>query len=1027
VRARAAFFVALLSIWPAQTIHGQGLAGASVTGTVTDQSSGSTKLITAAVVTLTNTATGNVWRAVTSERGTFRFDDLPVGGPFMLAVRAIGYHQTLLTGVVLHAGDRVTADVILDHVQARTLDAVVVGARGAREERGRRAGKFIPGDVARRLPLLDRRFVGLLALSPWTSGNPPLSIGGQHSRFNAIQVDGAAASDFFGVNVTPGGGAGAASLSLEAIDELHILIAPFDVRQGGFSGGLINAVTRSGTNHFQTSGFASLARSDLVGLDTAGAATQRFSSVQYGMTAGGPIVPNRVHYFAAAEVQARSSPAVSTVDVNQAVAARAAQISRDVYGFDPGGIDTPNLRQPSWNVFTKLSWQVSPRHLIDVSVNSVNGSSDVLGRSIADRSNRDGWALSASGVVNTSSATTLRARAASIFGGFTNEGIIGYSVLSDDRDSRLRVPLFLIQSDVTKAYVAAGSVTNATGTFTHQRIVELTDNLSWSRGSHVLTVGTQNHLLHFRDNLFVGSWGVWAFSSADAYEQRQPARYEITLPVRPGGPLAAYSVAEASAYAQDRWSALRRLTLTVGVRVDAPFFDRPFRNDSLAADATLGHIDTAVFPSGNSVLSPRVGFSYDVGGGRNSWVLRGGVGAFAGHPPYAWMTNAYSGTGMEQTRLVCESADGVPAPVTDIAALPRSCLRSSGTSAPVPTVTTFGPHTRFQEAIKLDLGVEHELGSGYVGSLDVVHTTTRNTLTIIDRNLAAPVVSGEGRLMYGTIAAGGIARPMRIDGTHFGPVYDFENRSGDRETSIATEIHRDWSSGAFVQLGYAWSRTEDLMSLLGTSSGIMFQNNPLDGSIADRRLRLSNRDVPQSVVAAAVVPLALSTTVSFVFRAHSGAPYAYLVGGDANAEGTSGNDLVYIPRDAHDITLVAPDSFPNLDAFIQQEACLRTQRGRVMSRNSCRNASVQTLDVRLAKSVRGLEISADVFNVPNLLDRNWGLVRETTNKEGVPLLSVVGWDAAANRPVYNVTLPSRNRVVPDASRWRVQLGARFSP
>jgi hypothetical protein len=955
------------------------------------------------------------------------FDDLPVGGPFTLAVRAIGYQQTLLTGIVLHAGDRVTTDVSLDQVQARTLDPIVVRATSLRDAGAGGPANFIPGDVARRLPLLDRKFVGLFALSPWTSGNPPLSIGGQHSRFNAIQVDGAAASDFFGVNVTPGGGAGAASLSLEAIEELHILIAPFDVRQGGFSGGLINAVTRSGTNHFRTSGVASLARSDLVGVDTAGAAAQRFGSLQYGMTVGGPIVPDRVHYFAAAEIQARSSPAVSTVDVNQAAAARAAQISRDVYGFDPGGIDTPDLRQPSWNVFTKLSWQMSPQHLIDVTVNSVNGSSDVLGRSIADRSNRDGWALSQSGVVSTSSATMLRARAASVFGAFTNEAIIGYSVLSDNRDSQLRAPLFLIQSDATKAYIAAGSVTNATGTFTDQRIVELTDNVSWSRGSHVLTVGTQNHLLHFRDNLFVGSWGVWAFPSADAYEQRQPSRYEVSLPVRPGGPLADFSVAEVAAYAQDHWSASRRLTFTAGVRVDAPFFDRPFRNDSLAADAALGHIDTSVFPSGNAVLSPRVGFSYDVGGGRNLWMLRGGAGVFAGHPLYAWMTNAYSGTGMEQTHLVCESADGVPAPVTDIAALPKSCLRSSGTSAPVPTVTTFAPDTRFQQAIKLDLGVEHELGKGYVGSIDMVHTTTRNTLTIVDRNLVAPSVSGEGRLMYGTIAAGGIARPLRIDAEHFGPVYEFANRSGDRATSVATEVHRDWSSGAFVQLGYAWSRTEDLISLLGVSSTLMFQNNPIDGSIADRQLRRSNRDAPQSVVAAAVLPLAFSTTASFVFRAHSGAPYAYLVGGDANADGTSGNDLVYVPRDAHDITLAAADSFPKLDAFIEQEGCLRTQRGRVMSRNSCRNASVQTLDIRLAKSAHGVEVSADVFNAPNLLDRNWGLMRETTNREGVPLLSVVGWDAAANRPVYNVTLPSRDRVVPDASRWRVQLGARFAP
>jgi hypothetical protein len=389
------------------------------------------------------------------------------------------------------------------------------------------------------------------------------------------------------------------------------------------------------------------------------------------------------------------------------------------------------------------------------------------------------------------------------------------------------------------------------------------------------------------------------------------------------------------------------------------------------------------------------------------------------------MTNAYSSTGMEQTHLVCGSADGVPAPATDITALPTRCLRSSGTAGPLPLVTTFAPGTRFQQAIKLDLGLEHDFGRGYVASLDIVRTRTRNTLTIVDNNLAAPTTTAEGRAMYGSISATGAARPARIDAAHFGPVYEFENRTGDRETAVATEVHRAWKSSLFLQIGYAWSRTEDLISLFGTSSTIMFQNNPIDGSIADRRLRRSNRDVPQTVAAAAVVPLAFSTTASFVFRAHSGAPYAYLVSGDANADGTSGNDLAYIPRDSRDMSLASPDSFARLDAFIEQEGCLRTQRGRVMSRNSCRNASVQSLDVQFAKDLRGLELTADVFNLPNLLDRTWGLVRETTNKEGVALLTIAGWDAAANRPVYELALPSQNRVVPDASRWRIQLGARW--
>ena len=279
--------------------------------------------------------------------------------------------------------------------------------------------------------------------------------------------------------------------------------------------------------------------------------------------------------------------------------------------------------------------------------------------------------------------------------------------------------------------------------------------------------------------------------------------------------------------------------------------------------------------------------------------------------------------------------------------------------------------------------------------------------------------------MYGTISAAGPAQPSRIDGAHFGPVYELENRSGDRATSFTAELHREWGSRAFAQVGYAWSRTEDHMSLLGTSSAILFQNNPIDGSIANRRLRRSNRDTPHNVVAAAVIPLKFATTASVFFRAHSGAPYAYLVGGDANADGNSSNDLAYVPRDANDISLTKPEDYASLQSFIESERCLRSQRGRVMARNSCRNPNVWNLDARLAKDFRGLELSADVFNLPNLLDRDWGLQRQTTDREGVSLMSVAGWDATANRPKYSVTLPARNVVVPDASRWRIQLGARW--
>ena len=295
-------------------------------------------------------------------------------------------------------------------------------------------------------------------------------------------------------------------------------------------------------------------------------------------------------------------------------------------------------------------------------------------------------------------------------------------------------------------------------------------------------------------------------------------------------------------------------------------------------------------------------------------------------------------------------------------------------------------------------------------------------------------------MVYGTLSTSQgrvVSYPTRVDSLNFGPVYRFGNISADRSTSVAAEVQKHWTGGGQLQFGYSWSRSEDVMSLAGFNGLVILTTNPIDGSIARRNLRRSARDIPHNLVATAVVPVRFGLTASIFFRARSGTPYAYVNNGDANADGTQGNDLAYIPRDAADVSLANPADYALLDAFIDTESCLRNQRGHIMSRNSCRNPAVQSLDLRLAKSFRTrreerLEVSADVFNLPNLLNHGSGLVRETTGREETQLLTVVGWDGAANRPRYRIPTSSgqlavrRNGIVVDASRWRMQLGARYS-
>jgi len=1036
--AVAMFFLAGIVAGGSTRTSAQGLAGAAIEGTVVSADGAPVR---GAIVTLTESETGSRRVGSAGERGTYLFENVAVGS-YRLEARAIGKLPASREGIVLHLGERVRIRQVLYSDAAKKLGDVTVNGLAARDAGAGGPAHSVPGEAIRNLPLLNRNFVDLFAMSPQALGPGSLWVSGQHSRFNAIQIDGATGNDLFGVNVTAGSGAGGRAISLEALREIRILVAPFDVRQGGFSGGLINAVTRSGSNSFHGAAFSSYSRSELVGRDTSGAGVATFDQVQYGISVGGPLVRDRLHYFAVLEGQSRTTqfagPSVDepATGVSEATALRAAQIFRDRFGFDPGGPEPPDLSQPNGNALLKLSWQPSRNHSVELTQSVSRARSEDLNRVSRDLSSVAGWQLSNSGSISKNSSSSTRLKAISAFGKLTNEAVISASAVDLSVDSRNRVPLFTVQADLANHYLAAGSTKAAQGTRTTQKVFEFTDNISLSSGAHHFTFGTQNIVLHTRDNFFLGSWGVWSFSSVDALDRGEPSLYEVALPLTENGPLADYSSTLLSAYVQDHWRPYDRLSFTVGIRVDAPYIDAPRTNATLASNRNLGAIDTGNFPSRNAVVAPRVGFAWELGSDRRA-LLRGGIGAFTGRPPMAWLTGAFSNTGQEQTLLVCRRADGVPAPTSDITRLPTRCLNAAAPPS-VPSVNYFDAGYRFQQAVKYAVGLDRDFGRSIQGSIDVIHTRSRNTTVVRDVNLVNRGINAEGRTMYGSIASNGVASPARIENAEFGPIYLYSNVSADRSTSVAVSAQRRWSSGGLLQIGYDWSRTLDVMSMTGFISTVILRSSPVDGTLSERLLRRSGRDIPHSLVATAIFPAGWGLTASSFLRVRSGTPYAFTAGGDANADGTARNDLAYIPRDAGDLSLANPDRYPALDQFIESQPCLRRQRGRIMARNTCRNPPFYSFDGRIARKLtvrdsRGLEISADLFNIPNMLNRHWGLVRETTSREDMALLPVRSWDSVMNRPRYAVPvasngqpiLPSIDRVVPDASRWRIQLGMRY--
>jgi hypothetical protein len=465
-----------------------------------------------------------------------------------------------------------------------------------------------------------------------------------------------------------------------------------------------------------------------------------------------------------------------------------------------------------------------------------------------------------------------------------------------------------------------------------------------------------------------------------------------------------------------------------------PFNDKPVQNPDLLASVLK--VNTAAYPSGNVLVSPRFGFNYDVTG-EGSTIVRGGAGIFSGRPPYVWMSNAFTNTGREQVTLIC-SGNSVPTFTVDAGNLPTTCATGGAPSPPASSVNYFDPKFRFQQAVKYSLGIDQQLGWGVVGTLDFLYTGARNQLYFLDENVREEGANGEGRMMYGLPNQAGTAIVRSIPTTAFRQVIRHENRSRDYSWLVTGQLQKRFSGGVEFNVAYTRSETKDLMSLGSSTAGSNLLNTPLIGTQREREMQTSAFHIPHKITVSGSFGLPFGLGASVIYSGRSGSGYAYVVNGDANGDGMSTNDMVYVPRDPSEISLQNAADWDVLNAFIVSEKCLRDQRGRIMARNSCRNPWVSFVDLRFTKYIptlsgQALELSADVFNLLNLIDGDWGLVRETNLFEQRTLLNLVGYDTrgtpttADDRGRYTLSTNNffRERVQVGSSRWRMQIGAKY--
>lgn len=1063
---------------PIHLASAQGVTTAAINGTITDESGAPLPGVN---VVATHEPTGTSYGTATQPNGRYTLLNLQSGGPYTVEASFIGFRVARETGINLTLGQTRELDFELQEATVELGEVEVVGTTSSvlnSERTG--ASTNVDEQTIERLPTITRSLSDFARLTPQATGGN--SLAGRNNRYNNIQIDGATLNDVFGLSGTgaPGGQAGTQPISLDAIQEFNVDIAPYDVRYNGFTGGSLNAITKSGTNAFEGS-LRFLGRNEsFVGQGPNEQAFDEFNETFFVGNLGGPIIQNKLFFFVNAEYESETAPlntgiidgnaplggtegeggsAVNVFPVEENVFDEITSIAQNQYGYDPGGFGNITQGRTSLKLLGKLDWNVNPNNRFTFRVNHVDADDDAgisRGSRSFDLSNRQ-YVFSS---VQTSSVAELKT---TVSDASFNQARLVYTRIRDQRDVQAQpfpeVVINVSDDESIELGIDRFSQANALD----QDLIEFTDDFTYLTGDHSLTFGTSNQVFRF-SNLFIQDYyGAYEFDAfnevvggdtvtvgaVEAFRRGVPARYTFSYSLLDDPqPRAEFTGYQLGFYAQDQWSASPALTITAGLRLDVPLFPEEPIDNPLARQAFPGYSTTNT-ASGNLLWSPRLGFNWDASGGARTTQVRGGTGIFSGRTPYVWISNQYSNTGADfgrvDDRLFVNDDDvadpsSVPAfvPSAVPGEQPRPGSNSALEAVNTSEINLISDDFTFPQVWRTNLAVDQQLPWGVIGTVEGLYSKSINEIVYRNLNLVQTGTSAYGRPIYGDVP-GFRGFPNRQD-ERFTNALLLKNTGEGYEYSLTALLRKQSPIGLDGTLSYTYNRAENVNN--GTSSRAISNwqyNENLD--VNDPRLGTSDFEVRHRILTHLSYRLEyadrFATTLSLIYEGRSGSPFSWIYVGDANADGQSFNDLVYVPEDEGDVRIL-DGTWGELDRFIRSQEDLNEARGEVIRRNSARQPWRNNLDLNLTQQIttlRGqrLELTANVLNVLNLLNPDWGRVR-FARFDNVAIWDFEGY-TEDGRPIIEFDEGELDAIREDrgslfltsdlASRWQLQLGVRY--
>jgi len=1060
--------IVLMFFATASDIFAQGLTTSSMNGKVLDTNGP----LPGANVVAIHVPSGTRYGAATDFDGLFRISNMRVGGPYTVTITYVGYQDYIRENVTLQLGQtfRINASMV---EEANALEEVIIAIQANNVFDGNKTGAetTIDSRQINNLPSTSRSIADFVRVTPQAvisegSDGFSISIAGQNNRFNTIFVDGAVNNDQFGLSSsgTNGGQTGASPFSMDAIEQFNVAVAPFDVKLSGFTGGAINAITKSGTNEFKGTVYGFMRNENLVGktpvdLVSSGGSREKiseFTSNTYGISLGGPIIKDKLFFFVNYEREESETPDPFDLgnyigDSGQAEidALRSNVSSR--FGYDLGSFDQGTSTLDNDKITVKLDYNVSDDHKLSLSYRYTDISNlEARNSDYNDISFINGSEL----FLSTTNSATLEWNW-NINSMTSNRLVIGYTNVADDRDP-LGDPFPYVEIHDGSGDLNFGGEQYSTANLLDQKVFTITDDFLIYKGAHTVTIGTHNEFSSTKNLFFASNYGYYEFDGlSDFLNDAFPERYQRGYSLISDGAgdtssgAAEFDLKQYGLYFQDEWQMNDDFKLSFGLRFDLPVWEDGLVNDHFNnvtipllenAGKDLQGAKVGQATSSQIHFSPRIGFNWNVKGEYKTQI-RGGLGVFTSRIPLVWPGGSYNNNGVTGGYEFDSSPDFGFNP--DVNNQPVGAQPGTGETG--GNIDLFARNLKLPQIMKYNIGIDQKLPWwGLVLNADYIFQDNIQTIYYENLNIDGPqgFLNGADDRPYYSDSSW-----AKLDAT-YGRIILGSNTTEGHSWNTSIGITKPYSNGFTGNVTYSYGDSKGIFDL--TSS----QNSSQWRGIQTVNGKNSNLPVTRSDFAAGSRITSwmsyefdwmknFKTTLSFFYEGTEGRPFSYTYndGPDLLNDDSRDNALIYVPADQSEIALedganglTSQQQWDALDAFIEGNDYLRSRRGKYAQRNGDRGDSwthvvdfklTQDLNFDLGNANNTLQFTLDIFNLTNLINKDWGVRKFARNIE------LLDTEDAAPDPVFsfNPSVVDNLEGIDDSgvasSRWQMRIGLRY--